>query len=253
MSLMSPSRGQCGVEQQAAVDWCMALGRLAEAGSCVAQATRAFECAARTSTRCEGAACCTANRECDDVNVAFDHCARGYCGGHSGNPDCRWFDISDTSPISFTSPKRPSAPVASLAPANPADPAWSTDPDEREDLDTALRSRIRKIDDTHYEIKSSLVDRILLNPMAVAKGARVVPSVKDGKPNGFKLYAIRPASLYLLIGLQNGDTVESVNGQLLDSADKALDVYTTLRSAKRIELGLIRRGKPLALTIKIVE
>jgi general secretion pathway protein C len=48
--------------------------------------------------------------------------------------------------------------------------------------------------------------------MAVAKGARVVPAVKNGKPDGFKLYAIRPSSVYSKLGLTNGDTIQSING-----------------------------------------
>ncbi len=67
--------------------------------------------------------------------------------------------------------------------------------------------------------------------MAVAKGARVVPAVKNGKPDGFKLYAIRPSSVYAKLGLQNGDTLQSINGFDLTSADKALEVYTKLREA----------------------
>ena len=65
----------------------------------------------------------------------------------------------------------------------------------------------------------------------VAKGARVVPAVKNGKPDGFKLYAIRPSSVYAKLGLQNGDTLQSINGFELTSADKALEVYTKLREA----------------------
>jgi hypothetical protein len=247
-SLVSASRAQCFADQQAALDWCMALGRLAEVGPCVPQAARAFECAARTSARCEGAACCSGNRECDDVNIAFSNCARGYCGTHLFNPDCRWFEVTETSSISFALPKRPSTPTASLDPVNPTDPA---DPADLEGLDAALSAGIRRIDDTHYEVKTSLIEKVLLNPMVAVKGARVVPAMKDGKPEGFKLYAIRPGSLYYRIGLANGDTVQSINGHRLDSVDKTLEVYTQLRDAKRLELGLVRRGKPLTLTITI--
>jgi hypothetical protein len=233
---VSWSREQCGSEQQSALDWCMALGRLAEAAPCGPQAARAFECAARTSARCAGAACCSANRECGNLDIAFDHCARGYCGGHSANPDCRWFGGDDVSPISFVSPKRP---------ASPADP--------ESELAAAVSAGVRKIDDTHYDVKSSLVEQILINPMAFAKGARLVPAVKDGQPEGFKLYVIRPASLYARIGLMNGDTIQSINGHRLDTADKALEIYTALRDAKRLEIGLSRRGRPLTITITITE
>jgi hypothetical protein len=122
---------------------------------------------------------------------------------------------------------------------------------ETEAMQKLIDSDIRKLDETHVEVTAKLVDAVLANPMAIAKGARVVPSVKDGKPNGFKLYAIRPSSIYAKLGFQNGDTLERINGMDMTSADKALDVYTKLREATKLVVDVTRRGKPVTLTITI--
>jgi general secretion pathway protein C len=137
----------------------------------------------------------------------------------------------------------PTTPVAA------ADPAPSGEPTD--DLQAAVDSGIKKLDETTYEIDKSLVDKVLLNPMAVVKGARVVPAMKNGKPDGFKLYAIRPTSAFAKLGLTNGDTVTSINGFELNTADKALEVYTKLREATSLELELNRRGKPVTLKYTI--
>lgn len=123
--------------------------------------------------------------------------------------------------------------------------------DNKDDLQSSIDNGIKKIDDTTYEIDKSLVDKVLANPMAVAKGARVVPAVKNGKPDGFKLYAIRPSSVYSKLGLSNGDTIQSINGFELTTADKALEVYTKLREATSLELEVTRRGKPVTLKYTI--
>nr|MBA3502758.1 hypothetical protein [Deltaproteobacteria bacterium] len=120
-----------------------------------------------------------------------------------------------------------------------------------DDLQNAIDGGIKKIDDTTYEIEKSLVEKVLVNPMAVAKGARIVPAMKNGKPEGFKLYAIRPTSVYAKLGLTNGDTLTSINGFELTSADKALEVYTKLREATSLELEVTRRGKPVTLKYTI--
>ena len=120
-----------------------------------------------------------------------------------------------------------------------------------DDLDAQIDVGIRKLDDTHFEIKRPLLDAILANPMAVAKGARVVPSVKDGKPNGFKLYAIRPSSVYARLGFINSDTLVRINGDDLTSADKALEIYTKVRDAKQLVVEIVRRGTPVTLTITV--
>ncbi|MFN0253433.1 MAG: type II secretion system protein GspC [Kofleriaceae bacterium] len=120
-----------------------------------------------------------------------------------------------------------------------------------DDITASIDKGIKKINPTTYEITAELVDKIVANPMAVSKGVRVVPSVKDGAPNGFKLYAIRPSSLYAKLGFENGDTLLGINGMSLDSADKALEVYTKVREAKTIDVSILRRGKPVTLSIKI--
>ncbi len=127
-----------------------------------------------------------------------------------------------------------------------------TDTDEnKDDLQAAVDNGIKKIDDNNYEIDKSLVDKVLANPMAIAKGARVVPAVKNGKADGFKLYAIRPSSVYAKLGLSNGDTIQSINGFELTTADKALEVYTKLREATSLEMEVTRRGKPVTLKYTI--
>ena len=122
----------------------------------------------------------------------------------------------------------------------------SSDPDPL--LDT-----IEKVDDTHYKVPRKTIDAALANPMAIMKGARVVPAMRNGVADGFKLYAIRPSSPFAKVGFANGDTVHSINGYELDTPDKALEVYTKLRDATSLTFDLTRRGKPVLLTIEITK
>ena len=123
--------------------------------------------------------------------------------------------------------------------------------EEKDDMHAAIDNGIKKLDENNYEIDKALVDKVLANPMAVAKGARVVPAVKNGKPDGFKLYAIRPNSVYAKLGLSNGDTLESINGFELTSADKALEVYTKLREATSLEVTITRLNAEMTLKYQI--
>lgn len=114
-----------------------------------------------------------------------------------------------------------------------------------------IEKGVNKVDDNSYEIDRSVVDKILANPTIVGRGARIVPAVKNGKPNGFKLYAIRPSSVYAKIGLMNGDTIHSINGLSLTTPDRALEVYTKLRDTRKMRVELTRRGKSIALNYEI--
>lgn len=136
-------------------------------------------------------------------------------------------------------------------PTPPSYPSYAPDPDD--DAMTALLDSIVKVDDSHYKIPRKVVDAVLANPMSIAKGARVVPAIKNGQADGFKLYAIRPSSVYAKLGLANGDTIHAVNGFELTSPDKALEVYTKLRDATELEFEITRRGQPVSITYEITK
>ena len=115
----------------------------------------------------------------------------------------------------------------------------------------AVAAGITKVDDSHYQITRALVEQVLANPMAAMRGARVVPSYGNGQVDGMKLYAIRPGSIYALLGFKNGDTITRVNGFPIDSMDRALEIYARVRTADRLEIEVTRTGRPVALTIEV--
>ncbi len=81
--------------------------------------------------------------------------------------------------------------------------------------------------------------------------ARIVPAFKDGVATGFKLFSIRPDSLYTKIGIQNGDVIKRINGFDINSPDKALEVYTKLKESNRIEIEIDRNGANVRKTYNV--
>jgi general secretion pathway protein C len=128
----------------------------------------------------------------------------------------------------------------------PTTPTPVASTDAPADGETDYSAGIQKVDDNNFVLDRKMVDEVVNNPMAIAKGARVVPSAK-----GFKLYAIRPSSVFAKLGLSNGDTLASINNIDLTSADKALEAFTKLREASSLELEVTRRGKPVTLKYQI--
>lgn len=100
-------------------------------------------------------------------------------------------------------------------------------------------------------VERQLVEKLLANTTMLATAARFVPSIKDGKPNGFKLYAIRPQSIFGRIGLQNGDTIKQINGSDMTTPDAALALYTKLRNASHLSVQVERRGETVTLDYSI--
>lgn len=150
-----------------------------------------------------------------------------------------------------TMPKN--CPDLAVAPRQPKTfDATTTPPEPPSDADTTKAlAAIKQLDATHYEIPKATIDLLLANPMAVSKGARIIPAITNGKPVGIKVYGIVQSSLWAKIGLANGDTVAAVNGLPLTDSEAALDIYAKLRDTKQLSLSLVRRGSPLVLTLTI--
>jgi general secretion pathway protein C len=146
--------------------------------------------------------------------------------------------------ISLLDTARPPAPPP-VARAEPTPPSAGV---PGIDLD----GRIEKIAEGSYQIERALVNDLLANPMSLARGARFVPSQdRNGRPNGFKLYAVQPTSVFAKLGIRNGDTVTAVNGFDLSSPDNALEVYTKVREASHLSVSVIRRDQPVTLDYDI--
>jgi general secretion pathway protein C len=110
---------------------------------------------------------------------------------------------------------------------------------------------IKALDDSNYEVPRNEVDRALANLNDLAMQARIVPAFKDGQAEGFKLFSIRPDSLYSKIGIVNGDVIKRINGFEMNSPEKALEVYTKLKDANRIDIELDRNGQTLRKTYNV--
>lgn len=142
--------------------------------------------------------------------------------------------------FSLEEKKKPAA--RAVAKAQPAKPAAGAD---------GMGEGIEKKGDNEYTIPRQEIDNVLSNLNKVATQARIVPSFKNGKANGFKLFSIRPNSLYSKIGIQNGDIVQKINGYEINSPDKALEIYSKLKDAQSITVDLVRRGKSQTLSYSI--
>jgi general secretion pathway protein C len=114
-----------------------------------------------------------------------------------------------------------------------------------------LGEGIKKVNDDNYIIQRGEIDKTLANLNSIAMQARIVPSFVNGEANGFKLFAIRPGSLYSKIGIQNGDIIQKINGFPMNSPDKALEIYQKLKSASSVEVELTRRGQGKKLNYQI--
>jgi general secretion pathway protein C len=105
---------------------------------------------------------------------------------------------------------------------------------------------VRTVAPNRYQIDRNVIDSTLSDMSKIAMDARIVPSFKNGVSNGFKLFSIRPGSLYSAIGIENGDVIQRINGYEINSPEKALELYSKLRESSHVKLDLEHNGQPLS-------
>ena len=130
--------------------------------------------------------------------------------------------------------------TSGIAPAGSGAPTSTAEADPRRSAPAALVKAIKQLGPTKWS-----VERAAIRQSMFMRGARIVPSIRNGKPNGFKLFAIRPGTICRLLGLQNGDTVHAINGLALASPSAALDAVKKVGKARKLTVELTRRGQPL--------
>jgi general secretion pathway protein C len=81
--------------------------------------------------------------------------------------------------------------------------------------------------------------------------ARLLPSQKEGQVEGFRVSEVKPSGVFAMVGLRNGDVLLRLNDFPIDSPDKALQSFITLKGQSRLKLDMIRDGRPVTYNYDI--
>jgi general secretion pathway protein C len=102
-----------------------------------------------------------------------------------------------------------------------------------------------------YVIDQRALSAALDNIGQAMTDARLLPSQKDGKVEGFRASEVKPSGVFAMIGIKNGDVLLRLNDYPMDSPDKALQSFIALKGQNRLKLDIIRDGRPATYTYDI--
>lgn len=103
----------------------------------------------------------------------------------------------------------------------------------------------------NYVIDQRALDAALDNIGKAMTDARLLPSLKDGKVEGFRASEVKPQGVFGMIGMKNGDILLRINDFPIDSPEKAIQSFATLKGQSRIKLDMIRDGQPTTFNYEI--
>ncbi|GBE14299.1 MAG TPA: hypothetical protein ENH32_06050 [Proteobacteria bacterium] len=110
---------------------------------------------------------------------------------------------------------------------------------------------VRKVAANSYVMDRREVDGVLKDFSKLLTQIRLVPHFSNGKADGFKVFNIRPNSLFMKLGMVNGDILKRVNGLEISGPEQALQMFQQLRDENRITLVIERFRKNLTLQYEI--
>jgi general secretion pathway protein C len=102
---------------------------------------------------------------------------------------------------------------------------------------------VRQVSKNQWLLDRQEVDGAIKNLPQLLTKARIIPNFNNGKPDGFRIFAISKGSLYAKIGLQNGDILRSVNGIEVKDPKNFLKVFEQLKDESQITVDLVRRNQ----------
>ncbi|MBC7961461.1 MAG: general secretion pathway protein GspC [Steroidobacteraceae bacterium] len=103
----------------------------------------------------------------------------------------------------------------------------------------------------NYVIDQRALNAALDNPAQAMSDARLLPSQKEGKVEGFRASEVKPNGVFSMIGIKNGDVILRLNDFPMDSPDKALQSFIALKGQSRLKLDMIRDGQPVTFNYDI--
>ncbi|HMG22927.1 MAG TPA: hypothetical protein VK607_16445 [Kofleriaceae bacterium] len=114
----------------------------------------------------------------------------------------------------------------------------------------AWAERIRRLDDTSYEVDRSLV-RELVTGVTRPGRVRPVPVLAHGEIAGIRLFGVGADSIPAALGLATGDVVNAVNGAPIKSLQQLFELYAGLDQLSSVEVSGTRDGVPLVRTLRL--
>ena len=105
-------------------------------------------------------------------------------------------------------------------------------------------------DPTALQITGQELAALQADPTPLLTGARFVPSLRDGRADGLRVFSVVPGSFFARAGLQNGDLIRSIGGWPAANPMGLAAHLPELVGARRVEVTVERNGASRTLAVE---
>lgn len=119
-------------------------------------------------------------------------------------------------------------------------------------LERELAGRVKRLSATEYQLDRSVLDGMLDAQPALLE-VKAVPEREGNRVVGVRILGVRAGSPLSMLGLENGDRLETINGLEVASPEKMLEAYARLRGGvtDRVVLRVTRAGRPTEIEYQL--
>jgi general secretion pathway protein C len=108
----------------------------------------------------------------------------------------------------------------------------------------------KRISRYRWELDREEVNQAIDNASQLLTQVRIVPHFAKGelnKPDGFQISHVKPGGFFDKLGVMPGDIIKEVNGELVDSPERAFTAYQKFKNEPNIRILIERQNQPQTL------
>ncbi len=113
-------------------------------------------------------------------------------------------------------------------------------------------SRTRSLERT-ISIRRNDIDESLQDINALLSQARILPHFENGEADGLAVTGIKAGSIFMKMGLRNGDIVHGVNGDTITTPDDILSIYSDMQSGSGLSIQIKRGGRERTINYRFLQ
>jgi general secretion pathway protein C len=112
---------------------------------------------------------------------------------------------------------------------------------------------VKALGDNRFTIKRADLQKYLNDLSSILMQARAVPSRDKvtGEVNGYRIVDFQPNSIFSQLGIQRMDLIKGVNGETVDTPQKAMELFNMFKNSSEIKMTVERGGRTETLQYNI--
>lgn len=102
-------------------------------------------------------------------------------------------------------------------------------------------------------IRRADIDESMQDISNLLSQARILPHFENGAADGLAVTGIKAGSIFMRMGLRNGDIVNAINGETVTTPEEIISMYSEMESGSDLSIQVKRGGRERTINYRFLE